>query len=292
MTILAAALVAIGVADLIPRHRYALTAALAALLVVTALVTPHSVASWVVLAVEVVGVTAWILLRTVPRGREWLPLTVLGATVATPVLCAPWISVTRSALLDDLLRGGQGSWRWFEADRAILVGGLFLIMLATGNTIVRLVLAAVGATPPERSHRPDPSKTLKGGRILGPLERVFILGLGLAGQFTAAGLVIAAKGLIRWPELTAQADPHHVSPGPAAHGEPDPCPPEAVAAGPLMSPDEEASAAPNTQAMAEEAEPAEPPTRRASIEDITEYFLVGSFVSWLVALTALVIAHP
>ena len=36
-------------------------------------------------------------------------------------------------------------------------------------------------------------------------ERVFILGLGLAGQVTAAGLVIAAKGLIRFPELQAQA---------------------------------------------------------------------------------------
>mgnify|MGYP002652878805 CR=1 FL=1 len=42
-------------------------------------------------------------------------------------------------------------------------------------------------------------------RLLGPLERVLILGLGLAGQVTAASLVIAAKGLIRFPELQSSS---------------------------------------------------------------------------------------
>ena len=36
---------------------------------------------------------------------------------------------------------------------------------------------------------------------LGPLERLFILGLGLAGNLTAAAIVVAAKGLLRFPEL-------------------------------------------------------------------------------------------
>ena len=53
---------------------------------------------------------------------------------------------------------------------------------------------------------PQPSDQLRGGRLLGPMERVLILGLGLAGQLTAAGLVIAAKGLIRFPELQAKRD--------------------------------------------------------------------------------------
>lgn len=38
------------------------------------------------------------------------------------------------------------------------------------------------------------------------MERVFILGLGLAGQITAASIVIAAKGLIRFPELQSAKD--------------------------------------------------------------------------------------
>ena len=101
---------------------------------------------------------------------------------------------------------------------------------------MRLVLLATGAMA-AAPNRDRPSEELKGGRLLGPLERLFILGLGLAGQVTAAGLVIAAKGLIRWPELSA------------------------------YSREEE-----------------------SHIDKVTEYFLVGSFVSWLVALTGLAMA--
>ena len=82
---------------------------------------------------------------------------------------------------------------------------------------------------------PQPSDQLRGGRLLGPMERVLILGLGLAGQLTAAGLVIAAKGLIRFPELQSTRNETTTV--------------EAV-----------------------------------GIDEVTEYFLVGSFVSWLVAL--------
>jgi hypothetical protein len=71
----------------------------------------------------------------------------------------------------------------------------------------------------------------------------------LAGEFGAAGLVIAAKGLLRFPEIQATArgrtatDPAGSYPG-----------------GP------------------------------AGIDDVTEYFLVGSFVSWLIALASLALA--
>ena len=74
------------------------------------------------------------------------------------------------------------------------------------------------------------------------MERVLILGLGLAGQLTAAGLVIAAKGLIRFPELQSKRDETTTV--------------EAV-----------------------------------GIDEVTEYFLVGSFVSWLVALLSLALTR-
>src|SRR6185312_10014771 len=111
----------------------------------------------------------------------------------------------------------------------------------------RLVLASIGAIRPRGM--PQPSDRLRGGRLLGPLERVFILGLGLAGQVTAAGIVIAAKGLIRWPELRITArGPHRRPAEHADHREHD---------------------------------------EHVSIDAVTEYFLVGSFVSWLLALGAL-----
>ena len=62
------------------------------------------------------------------------------------------------------------------------------------------------------------------------MERLVILGLGLAGEYGAASIVIAAKGLLRFPEIQAAALPP-------------------------------------------------PPSSRVGIDDVTEYFLVGSFVS-------------
>jgi len=83
----------------------------------------------------------------------------------------------------------------------------------------------------------DPEMELKGGRLLGPMERVVIVGLGVAGHLTAASIVIAAKGLLRFPELSSDRG-------------------------------------------------------QQRIHQLTEYFLVGSFVSWLVALSALVLLSP
>jgi len=121
------------------------------------------------------------------------------------------------------------------ADRVLLLVGAFLVQLSTGNVLVRLVLAATGTVNPAKSGGvDDPQTQLKGGRLLGPMERVFILGLGLAGQLTAASIVIAAKGLLRFPELQSKPE-------------------------------------------------------QERIHRLTEYFLVGSFVSWLLPLGALVL---
>lgn len=105
--------------------------------------------------------------------------------------------------------------------------GLVLVQLATANVLVRMVLDGVGS--PADSNE----QTLKGGRLLGPMERVFILALGMAGHVTAASVVIAAKGLLRYPELQANS------------------------------------------------------SRGPSGGELSEYFLVGSFLSWLIAMAGL-----
>ena len=66
------------------------------------------------------------------------------------------------------------------------------------------------------------------------MERLFIILLGHSGQLGAAAIVVAAKGLLRYPEL-------------------------------------------------QRTEREEGPT------DVSEYFLIGSFASWLVALAGLVV---
>lgn len=113
-------------------------------------------------------------------------------------------------------------------DRALMVLAVMLAQIGTGNVVVRLVLDAAGA-------HSQPG-VLRGGRWLGPMERVFVVGLALAGQATAASVVIAAKGILRFPELQDQRGPGQ------------------------------------------------------RIDVVTEYFLLGSFTSWLVALGCALLA--
>lgn len=208
------------------------TAAGAGLIVLAA----GSVAIWAVLADRALHARS---------SGHLLALTVLVGMLGAQVLLSGWAAPVGGLLADWL---GWARLPWSpppSAERVLLLAGLLLVQLSTGNVVVRLVLTSIGAMKPEGDPAPQssdetqPSEALKGGRLLGPLERVFILGLGLAGQVAAAGMVIAAKGLIRWPELKAKSEERDETGG------------------------------------------------GSGIDAVTEYFLVGSFVSWLVALAAL-----
>jgi len=182
-------------------------------------------------------VLAWgqTVTRGLGRGPAWLPLLVLWSGLALGVLvsgAAPgagglvgrWLDGVGLPLLDGL-----------APDRALLLLGVVLIQLSTGNVVVRLVLAATHTLNPARVGTPsDPATRLKGGRLLGPMERLLIVALSLAGQVTAATIVVVAKGLLRFPELQSRRE-------------------------------------------------------QERIHRLTEYFLVGSFASWLVALGGLLL---
>ncbi len=170
------------------------------------------------------------------RGRPGLPLVVAGAAVAAMLAVSGQAGEAGGPFgrwLQQLPLSGVSS---LSADHALILLGVLLVQLSTGNVVVRLFLAVTGTvTAARQGTAQDPQLRLKGGRLLGPMERVFILGLGLAGQLTAASIVVAAKGLLRFPELSSQSEQERV-------------------------------------------------------HRLTEYFLVGSFVSWLVALGGLALA--
>ena len=184
---------------------------------------------------------AWELAVTRGFGRRqpWLPLVVLGACLAVVVLLSGQAGAAAGPFGEWLAQVPLPVLRDLDPDEALLLAGVVLVQLSTGNVLVRLVLRATGTVNPARvSGRSVPSYRLKGGRLLGPMERVFIVGLGLAGELTAASVVVAAKGLLRWPELQAARAEGRGGPG---------------------------------------------------IHAVTEYFLVGSFVSWMLALGSLVL---
>lgn len=257
MTYLAAWLLALGSADLarpsgaLPRGRRAwVPPAIAALVLVagwwlTGARTDRSALGWLLL---LPGELGWVLAsaRAVaagavpslagvrpgrPAGRG-LRLLALGCLLGGTLLAvglngqAPALRPGIVGWYDHL---GLRSLRGVDLAHALVVVGALLAQVGTANAVVRIGLDAAGA-------RFEPG-TLRGGRIVGPLERVFILGLGLAGQVTAASVVIAAKGLLRFPELTARGE------------------------------------------------------QGGRIDVVTEYFVVGSLLSWLVALGSLCLAR-
>lgn len=202
---------------------------------VAGLTGPRDVAALVVIAVAVVAWGRSVTSGFAGRIPTWVPLGVLATSMALAIACAG-LAGTAGGWLGAWLRGTPiPVLAALDADRALLLAGAFAIQLSTGNVVVRLVLAVTGTVNPARQGQADdPRVQLKGGRLLGPMERVFILALGLAGHVTAASIVVAAKGLLRFPELSSRRD-------------------------------------------------------QERIHLLTEYFLVGSFVSWLVALASLVL---
>jgi hypothetical protein len=242
MSWLALLLIGVGVTDLAFSVRPArivpeCTGALVALAVGLAcgLTDTRDVIALVVIAAVVVAWGQSVTRGFARRGRPSIPLGLIGVALAAAVAAAPAAGHADGVLGDWLARDPLPVFADIDPDRFLLLAGLVLAQLSTGNVLVRLVLAVTGTVNPGRhGDATDPETRLKGGRLLGPMERVVILGLGLAGQLTAAGLVIAAKGLLRFPELQSRSE-------------------------------------------------------QERIHQLTEYFLVGSFVSWLIPLTSLVV---
>lgn len=116
-------------------------------------------------------------------------------------------------------------------ETVLLVIAAMLFLGSTSNRIVKIVMTLIRTTTSSQSCE----EQLKGGRYIGPLERWLIFALALAGQPTAAALVISAKSIVRFPELQSKAAPR-------GGGQ--------------------------------------------KIDELTEYFLIGSLLSWSLALLA------
>ena len=249
MSSVAVMLIAMGLADAVRR----LTDAMWVPLVVAPVVVVACAAlsglwhlgDFPLLAIAVAASIGWVLLcaRAERTGEhQGAPLAVFGIALATLILLSGWASDV-SGLVERwsswVQMPGVGG---VSPGRLLMVVGVVLLQFVTGNQLVRLVLGSVGAVKPEG--QPQPSDRLKGGRLLGPMERLLILGLGLAGQLAAATAVVAAKSIIRFPEINAQKARENGNIGIGF-----------------------------------------------DLGDITEYFLVGSFASWIIAFGGLALAQ-
>lgn len=241
---------AIGIADLVagglggtPRGSRSANAGVAAAIAVTApaaWLTDSAFVFCLALLFNAAGTAAWLRLRTpnpLSASRAWMALGALTATIT--------LAIGMSGLWEEPGMPLVGQWlaalpfpalAEISASRLLVLLAFLVFLGATANGVVRTVLAAAG-TETERSEQ-----RLRGGRMIGVVERWIIFGLVLSGEPTAAALVVSAKSILRFPELSRVANEH--------------------------APGVESPAPPLTQ----------------EVDYVTEYFLLGSLVSWLLAI--------
>jgi hypothetical protein len=95
------------------------------------------------------------------------------------------------------------------AVRVILWATAYLFVLPGGTALVRHVLDAASPAWRDRVTRAaaePPGSELRSGRIIGNLERLIVATLVCLGQYGAIGLVLAAKSLARFPQLSESRD--------------------------------------------------------------------------------------
>jgi hypothetical protein len=154
-------------------------------------------AAWTVVPVGLVVLAAWMALTPVGIVRTDRPWPVAGL-----------IAVSLAALAVPQPGIGDG-WlvRWYDGldlaalqdvdvEHFLLAAACFVFLVESANIIVRLMLIGTGPSVMATE------KTLQGGRILGPIERIFILAMALGGHYGALSAVVAAKGILRFPEIS------------------------------------------------------------------------------------------
>jgi hypothetical protein len=133
----------------------------------------------------------------------WLP------EIGSPLQAA--LSATMLTAL--LLVGGvvlfaeAGVATWGETARALLVllaGGL---AIAGGGPLTTSVLSLVDRANPSAQSTQKAGEVLRGGALIGALERGAIFATVAAGWPEGLAIVLAIKGLARYPELKAPGQP-------------------------------------------------------------------------------------
>ncbi|MCS6558663.1 hypothetical protein NYQ31_09655 [Curtobacterium flaccumfaciens] len=195
-----------------------------------------SVLVTVVLAAAWVATTIPVRSGGAPGGRDralpWLrrsgswPAVLLAVAVAVLLLWAP--AADASGFVVDWHRDAGPAFVGAVPLAALVAGiGSALFLVDSANVVVAQALpaelspdaqrttAAAAAGRPKRFGRRrtgrasdedddqpgDRAVTLKGGRMIGPIERLLLAGFSLAGAFPVVAALIAAKGIVRFPEI-------------------------------------------------------------------------------------------
>ncbi|MDG2027228.1 MAG: hypothetical protein P8J50_08970 [Acidimicrobiales bacterium] len=154
-----------------------------------------------VLTIVVVAIVAssWQLVRIGFESAQ-IHLATIGAGLIAAAGMSTVYFQTDNGLWGDFLAESRIELiRDTKAATMLYIVAIGVVMVATANAVVRVVLDVVIDGDP-------PTTRIRGGRVIGPLERLLIIGFVVAGQPMTAALVVTAKSLLRYPELRSHDD--------------------------------------------------------------------------------------
>lgn len=210
-------LTAVGGADLIRRFA-ARRAARIALIVALGLV---------IVAVGIVGDAVIAAVIAIVVGAVWMrtmPLDATGPASFWPAVLLALLAGSTTALMPERRGAGLIGEVWnlpspegeIGFDAAVLAIGVLLVVAESGNLIVRAALDREGTWRPVESggrfrggqlRQPQQAATgFQGGRLIGPLERLLVVVLTLAGAYPLLAAMLAAKGIVRFPEISRDGE--------------------------------------------------------------------------------------
>ncbi|MFD5216042.1 hypothetical protein [Microbacterium sp. NPDC058345] len=211
-------LLSVGAVDLVrqfvPRRWIGYLATLIVLLVlgsVSAAVLP-------MLAAIAAG-AAWIWAMPAerdPRFGFW-PAVVLALVCSLAVV---WLGERRDAGIIGRSWQLDSPFGPISFDLALLVAGVVVFLLESGNLVVRAALTSEHSWSPDDVEVPHaavrrddtaaggerPRGGFKGGRLIGPLERVIVFMLTLTAAYPLLAATLAAKGIVRFPEISKDGE--------------------------------------------------------------------------------------
>lgn len=153
----------------------------------------------VVLGLTVVGLVLAVL-AWVPKSGSMPEIVLSGVMLAC---------LTAAGIL---LLAGHGVQGWREAWWNILLLVSGSLAVAGGGPLTTSVLALVDRGNTRSQSTQQAGEVLRGGALIGSLERAAIFGSIVAGWPEGVAIVLAIKGLARYPELRSPDQPASVTP--------------------------------------------------------------------------------
>lgn len=156
-----------------------------------------------------------------PRPRRLWPAIVLVVLVAAEALLD--LADPAPGPIAALYAGSPPAVAGVDLELAVGAIGVVAFLTRSANLVVRAALgrSTAGEPVPPRpggwdvvvgrrrvatvdKRRPVAAGAshLRGGRVIGPLERLLIVGLVLGGAPTVIAAIVAAKGIVRFPEIS------------------------------------------------------------------------------------------